>query len=796
MYLASRRTQAQQQTQQNVLQTQQNTGAWNRPVSQLPRPAPVLTNGVIQQVIRDGHRSRANFQAQLQAEREEERVEQNRAWLQNSQNIQGQLQTLNRSLASTSQRQQTQQQPRQQVQQLQQQIQRDGRLQAQQAYVNAPGASAMPLPVSTPLFPGLSKDFKAPPLPAQDSPSTLKPIFPMFPKSAASTKQQFQPESSVSIPLAQEILAATGSTRRRKRAAPKSPMDQSKPPPTKLKSRPSTGDDPLAFQPRNRKASERRMSMEATKRGADHIDLTGAGSVISEKPEELTSAGHATSADREYTARMDLIRRRALETEKAAAQEPIQMNELVDLTSSSPVPEGDLSFEFLSAPSPAPATTPEMQADFDALFGPGVFDFGSSSRSGLFDDTRISPAFDENDALFYSSAAVEALSSPGFGAVKERIPTMMSDAELNAWNDDSPVAATIDPRVLDVSTLKPIKMVYLKVNKRLLARLGLPSLIVRLKYKLPSVITQPLRVGLALMPEFQLPNVRFPNFLTFTPADGFHTGYGFDGVHPERSNATQTGIHLDDIEGPTVREAMVNFLSTYHKSLREIHPNKNPASQTLHRNVYAPIHPASLGLPVSAAHAAALTKVRSPDYDYSFSENDGVDAPLPNDAARKLCTVDPDGSLRAPKLPWDDARADLEFLLQQAEAPEIRVNHNYVVFDADNVKRHGQELAMAIRRIDTRIATGVDPREEGVETDGSEDVVFTDWLQDWVFEADDAAEEAEKKQVLKKDVGESAESKHERIDEQFRCMDLASFEIDGMVEDFFPSLAEGLDPDF
>jgi hypothetical protein len=147
-------------------------------------------------------------------------------------------------------------------------------------------------------------------------------------------------------------------------------------------------------------------------------------------------------------------------------------------------------------------------------------------------------------------------------------------------------------------------------------------------------------------------------------------------------------------------------------------------------------------------------------------------------------------------LPWDDARADLEFLLQQAEAPEIRVNHNYVVFDADNVKRHGQELAMAIRRIDTRIATGVDPREEGVETDGSEDVVFTDWLQDWVFEADDAAEEAEKKQVLKKDVGESAESKHERIDEQFRCMDLASFEIDGMVEDFFPSLAEGLDPDF
>jgi hypothetical protein len=740
---------------------------------------------MIQQVIRDGNRSRADFQAQLQ--QEEERVEQNRAWLRNSQNIQGQLQALDRSLSDSSQRQQ--------FQQPQQQSQRDGRLQAQQAYVNSPGASAMSLPASTPLFPGLSKDFKAPSLPAQDSSSTFKPMFGMFPKSAASTEQQFQPESSASIPLAQKTLAATDSTQRRKRAAPKSPMDQSKPPPIKLKSRPSTGDDPLAPQPRNRKASERRMSMEATKRGADHIDLTGTGPIISEKPEELTSAGHATSADREYTATMDQIRRRALDEEKAAAQEPVQMNELVDLTSSSPVPEGDLSFEFLSAPSPAPASTPELQADFDALFGPGTFDFGSSSRSGLFDDTRSSPSFSENDALFYSSAAMEALSSPDFGGIKERIPRL-NNAGLNAWNDNSPAAATIDPRFIDVSTSKPIKMVYLKVDKKLLARLGLPSLIVRLKYKSPSVIAQPLRVGLALMPEFQLPNVRFPDILTFTPADGFHKGHGFDGVCSGPTKATQPGIHLSDIEGPAIREAMVNFPSTYHKSPHEVHPNKNPASHTLHRNVYAPIHAASLGLPVSAAHAAALAKVRSPDYDYSFSENDGIDAPLPNDAARKLCTVDPDGSLRAPKLPWDDARADLEFLLQQAEAPDIRVNHNDVVFDAISAKCRGQELVTAIRRIDTHMATGVDPREEGVKTDGSENVVFADWLQDWVFESDDAVDEAEKKQGLKKDVGESAESKQEGIDEQFRCMDLASFEIDGMVEDTFPSLSEGLDPDF
>jgi hypothetical protein len=188
--------------------------------------------------------------------------------------------------------------------------------------------------------------------------------------------------------------------------------------------------------------------------------------------------------------------------------------------------------------------------------------------------------------------------------------------------------------------------------------------------------------------------------------------------------------------------------------------------------------------------------VRSPDYDYSFSENDGVDAPLPNDAARKLCTVDPDGSLRAPQLPWDEARANLEFLLQQAEAPEIRVNHNDVVFDTISAKCRGQELVTAIRRIDTHMATGVDSREEGVKTDGSENVVFAEWLQDWVFESDDAVDEAEKKQGLKKDVGESAESKQEGIDEQFRCMDPASFEIDGMVEDTFPSLSEGLDPDF
>jgi hypothetical protein len=719
-------------------------------------------------------------------------VKYHRAWLQNSENIQSQLQALNQSLSSSSQRQQTQRQPRQPVQQPQQQSQRDNRLQAQQAYVNAPGASVMSLPGSMPLFPGLSKDFKAPALPAENSPSTFKPMFGMFPKSATSNKQQFQPESSASILLAQETPAATDSTRRCKRAATKSPMDQSEPPPTKLKSRPTTGDDSLSSQRRGRKASERRMSMEATKRGADHIDLTNSGPIISEKPEELTSAGHATSADREYTAAMDQIRHRALEKENAAIQEPVQMNELVDLTSSSPIPEGDLSFEFLSAPSPAPATTPEMQADFDALFGPGVFDFGSRSRSGLFDDTRSSPAIGENDALFYSSAAVEALSSPGFGAVKEKIPAMMSDAGLNVWNDDSPAAATIDPRVLYVSTSKPIKMVYLKVDKKLLARLGLPSLIVRLKYKSPSAIAQPLRVGLALMPEFQLPNVRFPDFLTFTPTDGFHTGYGFDGVHSEPSNATQTGIHLNDIEGPAVREAMVNFPSTYHKSLREVHPNKNPASQTLHRNVYAPIHVASLGLPVSAAHAAALAKVRSPDYNFSFSENDGVDAPLPNDAARKLCTVDPEGSLHAPELPWDDARADLEFLLQQAEAPEIRVNHNDVVFDPVSAKRRGQDLVAAICCINQRIATGVDPREE---SDSSENVVFTDWLQDWVLEYD-AVEEAEKKQILEKDVGGSAESKREGVDEQFRCMDLASFEIDGMVEDTFPSLSEGLDPDF
>jgi hypothetical protein len=738
---------------------------------------------MIQQAIREGNRSKTDIQAQLQ--REEERMERNRAWLRNSQNIQGQLQELDRSLASTSQRQQAQQQPRQQVQQPQQQAQRDGRLQAQQAYVNAPGASAMPLAGSSPLFPGLSKDFKAPPLPAQDSPSTFKPMFGMFPTSVASTKQQLQPGSSASIPLTQETPAATDATQRRKRAAPKSPMDQAKPPPTKLKSRPSTSDDPLAPQPRNRKASERRMSIEATKRGADHIDLTGTGPIISEKPEELTSAGHATSADRNYTATMDQIRRRAVDEEKTAAQEPVQMNELVDLTSSSPVPEGDLSFEFLSAPSPAPASTPELQADFDALFGPGTFDFGSSS-----------PSFSENDALFYSSAAMEALSSPGFGGVKESIPRMMNDAGLNAWNDHSPAAATVDPRVLGVPTPNPIKMVYLKVDKRLLARLGLPSLIVRLKYRSPSVMAQRLRVGLALMPEYQLLDVRFPEILTFTPADVLHKGRGFGDVRSGPTKATQPGIHLSDIEGPAVREAMVNFPSTYHKSLHEVHPNKNPASYTLHRNVYDPIHAASLGLPVSAEHAAAMAKVRSPDYDYSFSENDGVDAPLPNDAARKLCTVDPGGNMRAPEVPWDEARAGLEFLLQQAEAPEIRVNHNDVVFDAVSAKRREQELVTAIRRIDTHMATVVDPREEGVKTDGSKNVVFADWVQDWVFEEDEAVDEAEKKQGLEKDVRESAEFKQEGIDEQFRCMDLASFEIDGMVEDTFPSLSEGLDPDF
>jgi hypothetical protein len=794
LHLASRRIQAQEQPQQGVFQTQQNTGAWDRPVSQVPRPAPVLTNGMIQQAIREGNRSRTDFQAQLQ--REEERMERNRAWLRNSQNIQGQLQALDRSISSTSQRQQAQQQPRQQAQLPQQQTQRDGRLQAQRAYVNAPGASAMPLAGSSSLFPGLSKDFKAPPLPAQDSPSTFKPMFGMFSTSVPSTKQQLRPGSSASIPLTQGTPAATDTTQRRKRAAPKSPMDQSKPPPTKLKSRPSTSDDPLASQARSRKASERRMSMEATKRGADHIDLTGTGPIISEKPEELTSAGHATSADRNYTATMDQIRRRAVDEEKAAAQEPVQMKELVDLTGSSPVPEGDLSFEFQSAPGPAPASTPELQADFDALFGPGTFDFGSSSRSSLFDDTRNSPVFSENDALFYSRAAMEALSSSGFGGVKESIPRMMNDAGPSTWNDHGPPAATIDPRVLEVPTPKPIKMVYLKVDKRLLARLGLPSLIVRLKYRSHYVMAQRLRVGLTLMPEYQLPKVRFPEILTFTPANGFHKEQGFGGVRSGPTKATQPGIHLNDIEGPAVREAMVNFPSTYHRSLHEVHPSENPASHTLHRNVYAPIHAASLGLPVSAEHAAALAKVRSPDYDYSFSENDGVDAPLPNDAARKLCTVDPDGSLRAPEVPWNEARADLEFRLQQAEAPEIRVNHNDVVFDAVSAKRSGEELVTAIRRIDAHIAPGVDIRKEGVETDRREDMVFTDWVQDWVFEEDEVVDEGKKKQVSKKDVGESAESKHERIDEQFRCMDLASFEIDGMVEDTFPSLSEGLDPDF
>jgi hypothetical protein len=798
------RTQAQQnpqQTHQPGSQTQQHTEAWNRSIAQVQQPQPALTAGIIQQVIQDGHRRRANFQAQLLTEREE----QNHIWQQSSRDIDGQSDMLERSLINAPQRQQTQQVSHQQLQQPQNQAQQDGHVQVQQGHVNEPGANAMPIPMFKPFFHGLSKDLEAPPLAARDSPSTFEPMFPMFSKSAPNNASHTQSGGLVSILPAEDDVIAANSTRRRKRAAPKEPSEGS---PTETNTVLSTGDDPLPFQQHKRRTSERKMSIEAAKRGVNHIDLTGAAPAIPEKPEELNSAGHATSADPAYTAKMDVIRRRAFASEQAVTQEPTAMIE--DANSSSAVVPGQvygLALAFGSASSPAPATMPEMHSDFSILFSSGDRNLGSSPFLDSFDGAGGAPAIADNSGILDPIAFADIFNGAAPETIHHTMLQTVDDAEIEVPDDASPEDAAVGSQGFDSSMTKLSKTVSLKVDKEFLASLEPRSLIVRLRYKLPPIAPQSLRVGFILIPDYQPAGLQFPDFQTSILPNQLLTGnegvstFDSDAGHVVGYNAMQDGVHMGDVESPAVRDAMNNFLSNYRQNRWQGLPSMDPGSQTLHRTPYNPVHVESLGLPSSPAHADAMTRVRGPDYDFSFSENDGVDAPLPNEESRRLCETYLDGSLRAPNMPYDEMRANLEFELRQAEATEFGINHNDVVFDAFGSQCLSQELA--IFNIDARINTGVNASRLGVNIDGSEDVVLSDWLQDWVLENDNSGdekvghEEEQTEERMEGQVGGSMEVMDgeflEGMDMSFAGLDLDGMDTSGPVEEWFPELFEGLD---
>ena len=805
-------------TQQRENQAPRHTDAWDHPIAQVQLPQSALTVEDVYRVMQEQNRRRADPKAQPRTEKAAPK----RVRKQSLQRTETQRDVPPKPLPDPPQRQptqQVQQNARQQIQQPQQQAQHYGHVQVQQANdASKPAACATPVSRFKRFFQGLAKNFEAPSLPAKDGPSIFEPMFPMFSRSSQSSAQHDQtenltsnqpedlapnqPETLTSNPPVQNAIIADVCDRCLK---PVTSEDETEEPDTDV-----TMVDATPHVPEHEcTTSDRRMSVEAHNRGVDHIDLTGAAPVISDEPEELSSAGHATAADHQYTAAMDEIRRNATASTQLVTQEPAEMIEDTGDRNDIHAPPTESGLALTSVPNPASATTPELQSDFNFSVGSDGLDFGASPFADYFDGAGGAPTFADNSGILHPSAFAEVLGSP----IPMGAGNTASDAPGNVVAGDSA------PQDFDSSPPEPSRVVHLKVNRKFLESLEQRSLIVRLRFKPGPASPQSLRVGLFLLPEYRAPYLPISDFQLFDlEPPSFQTSEISERSameYPARSDivsdsgrtversATPGIVRRENIAISTVRDTLYNFATKYHQHPRPASPDSDEDSQNLHRTPYNPIHSASLGLPANLRHAAAMAKVRGPDFDFSFSENEGVDAPLPDDEARRLCTVDPDGSLRAPDMPFDEMRANLEFELKQAEAVDVGVNHNDVVFDIPSSRDIAREPA--ISNIDAHINIGMNATED-VTMDGMEDAVLSNWLQDWVLKTD-SSDEAQ--MGCRMDCGvdspmESTAKAHlSSIDTSLAGMelggvdslglDLVDFDCAGPVDEWFPDLFQGLD---
>lgn len=171
--------------------------------------------------------------------------------------------------------------------------------------------------------------------------------------------------------------------------------------------------------------------------------------------------------------------------------------------------------------------------------------------------------------------------------------------------------------------------------------------------RIPKTQPPPQPTAPQSVPKLQPPPLE-PHPTTHTAIEGRDPKYETHRLH---LSALRSGITMSDIEkGTRIRDAMSNYVSAHtttssETTLQITAPSSTKPLYTAHNsnNTMDSAHAAALGLPLNFNMRPVLDKVRHKRYD-GYPTFSGTNGPCVDEAAVKhICTVDPDGSLRAPE---------------------------------------------------------------------------------------------------------------------------------------------------